>query len=65
VADYFSNSVTELLRSNGKVVRVVDSSLKQPGGIACSGGHVWVTNGPRNSVTELQASNGSLVRVIK
>ena len=62
-------NATELNSTNGSLVRVVSARADQlafPGGIAISGGHVWIANSHvgANSVTELKARDGSLVRVI-
>jgi len=68
VANSNGGSVTGLNASNGSLVRIIDASadgFNHPGGLAVSGGHVWVTNFDGNSVTELDASSGALVKLIQ
>jgi DNA-binding beta-propeller fold protein YncE len=67
VANYDGNSLTELDRSTGRLVREFPPSdgFNSPQGVSSDGTHVWVANSGGNSVTELDAATGALVKVIK
>src|SRR5579863_9252342 len=67
VANFDSDSVTELDAATGALVQVITGSSYQfhsPAAISSDGTHVWVANIDGGSVTELDAATGALVQVI-
>jgi YVTN family beta-propeller protein len=63
VANYDSNTVSELNASDGSLVQTIPVG-SAPRGISSDGDDVWVADEASDAVTELDASDGSLVRTI-
>lgn len=62
VVDKGNNSVTEISRANGGLVRVIaQRGLSAPDGIASSGGRVWVSDSGSNAVTEIARASGTVL----
>jgi len=63
VASCGGNSVTEILRSNAKVVQV-SYGFACPDALAFADGEIWVANQAGSSITELSASTGDFVATL-
>jgi YVTN family beta-propeller protein len=63
VANYSSNTVTELDASTGAIVQTIGVGTS-PFGVSSDGAHVWVANYGSDTVTELDASTGAVLQTI-
>ena len=63
VANYGANNyITEIATADLSIVRTI-TGIAAPGGIAVSGGYVWVTGMYANNVTEIDSSGATVATV--